>query len=242
MKFDLAVILFTATTDPAGERASYAHETLRHALSWLAFPDPVRVLVHIADDGSPAGHLENLRAIAKDEGVEAITSTNAEGRGYGASYNLATQVVHSALGPEGIVLALEDDWRAERSIPWRRFKAALLDPETAVGCVRMGYLGWTAPLRGELVASGDREAHDWAQQHYLLFDPWTAEKHVFAGHPRLESVAWERSVGPWPEGLSPQETEVAVCSKPAARVGVAWPLGYDSYHPLFSHIGTVRAR
>lgn len=239
MRTDLSVVLFTAVSDPDGERAGYARTTLATTLAHLM---SARVHVHIADDGSPVRHGVGLAEIAgAAQNVESLTYSDAQGHGYGASMNCATQVVHQATGPLGIILPLEDDWECVAPIPWRRLTQALRDETAGIECIRLGYLGWNYPhdsLRGSIVAAGDHEGHDWDQEHYILLDPNSTERHVFAGHPRLETVNFERTVGPWPEGLTAQETEVEVCKRPMARIGVAWPL--DVGMPLFRHIGTVR--
>jgi hypothetical protein len=77
-----------------------------------------------------------------------------------------------------------------------------------------------------------------------VLDPNSPEPHVFAGHPRLERVSYQREVGEWPTGMDPNETEFAVAHVRRARMGVAWPLGLDPRegYGLFAHVGTLRAR
>jgi hypothetical protein len=75
-----------------------------------------------------------------------------------------------------------------------------------------------------------------------LLDGDSPEPHVFAGHPRLETVGYQRRVGEWPEGLLPGETEFSVAHYQWARMGVVWPM--DLVKPsgdLFCHIGTIRS-
>lgn len=226
----LYIVLLTYAVDAHGARASYAEQTLRSALDNIVYDG--RMSVHIADDGSPQEHRDNLAAIAAGYAhVTGVTMTNAERRGYGASYNLASQVTHEHAD---IVLPLEDDWRLTGSLDLNRYARVLAQasPGAAVGCVRLGYLGWTQELRGRLIRL--------AEEHLLLFDPESPEPHVFAGHPRLETVAWERFVGPWPEGYDAGTTEYLVAKRDEARRGVAWPLDHDDGR--FVHIGTIQAR
>lgn len=188
--------------------------------------------MHIADDGSNAGHVDELRKIAGGYvHVKGVGSSNAERRGYGASYNIATQHVHAT--PDGIVLPLEDDWVLDRTLDLEPYAHALIQPESPISCIRMGYIGYTQPLRSQIV--------DIASVRYLLFDSRSEERHVCAGHPRLETVAWERRVGPWPEGVDPGTAEYLWCGYDAAREGVAWPLDAPK-GGWFQHIGTVQAR
>jgi hypothetical protein len=156
-----------------------------------------------------------------------LTLTNSQRRGYGANYNLATQVVHKRAD---YVLCLEDDWELLRPLPVEQYLAAL----QRFGCVRMGYIGFTQELRTTL--------------HYIKGVMWmrfyenSREPHVWAGHPRIETVAWQRAVGPWPELLEPGRTEFEVAHKPEARLGVVWPLEYiRPSGDLFCHIGTERS-
>lgn len=225
----LTVMLLTYAPSLDSPRSYYAHRTLRSTLDFLSYPGDV--WVHIADDGSDPAHVASLRELAGGYAhVRGIGATNAERRGYGASYNLATQQVHIV---PGLVLPLEDDWVLERVLDLEPYAHALIQPDSPVSCVRLGYIGYTQPLRSQIV--------DVASVRYLLFDPKSEERHVCAGHPRLETVAWEKRVGPWPEGLDPGTTEFVWCGFDEAREGVAWPLDTPAggwYH----HVGTVQAR
>lgn len=215
----LAVILLTY------DRMEYAEVTLRSTLENLAYSGQIDV--HIADDGSPDGYRERLAEIAAGYGrVARVTVSNAERRGYGASYNLATHDVHT---DHEIILPLEDDWKLQRPLD--------IDPMVRllghgdIGCIRLGYIGYTQELRAKFIW---RESYQW-----LELDPDSAEPHVFSGNPRLETVAFERNVGLWPEGLNPGETEFTVAHRRQARLGVVWPV--DLIHPkgdAFVHIGT----
>lgn len=189
----LALLLLTYED---GARST-AEPTLRAALDGIRYSGDLTV--HIADDGSVEGHVERLREIAGGyPQVTAIGVTNAARRGYGRSFNLATQAVHLMAQ---VVLPLEDDWLLTRPLDLDPLVATLMSPEPAIACIRLGYLGFTQSLRGRVV-----HTHGGPM---LLLDEQSPEPHVFSGHPRLETVAFERSVGPWPEGLAPGATEFA---------------------------------
>lgn len=209
------------------DRFDYAHKTLRSTL------DHVRtrgeLWVHIASDGDTDEYINLLAAVPESYGLYCSRS-NSQRLGYGCNYNYATQVVH---GQASAVLVLEDDWELTRDLDLDVYLQAL-DDLPNVGCIRMGYLGYTQPLRGELASAVGR--------HWLLLDPESPEPHVFAGHPRLETVEWQRRVGPWPEGLEPGQTEFAVAHIPEARQGVVWPIQeVKPYGDLFVHIGARRS-
>lgn len=229
MTRQLAIVLLTCSRERVDPRHDYARRTLLRAQNMIVHDGPVRI--HIADDGSPADNRDDLVQLAQTSGWP-VSVTNAEGRGYGASYNLATQAIHSELTSEDLVLPLEDDWLLTRPLETAIYTAPL--DEGWAGCVRLGYLGFTADLRGTIrIAAG---------QYYLLFDPESPEPHVWAGHPRLETAAWQRSVGPWPEGLDAGSTEWEVAHRPEARRGVVWPLSVAPAGDLAAHIGTAQAR
>lgn len=220
----IAIVLLTYN------RLKYAETTLTSTL------ENVKTLedrhVHIASDGDTEDYIDRLRSIAtKYVGHSRVTCSNVNRLGYGASYNAATQVVHNIEGVE-YVLPLEDDWELIRPLSIDPMIAALRD--RVFGCIRMGYVGYTQQLRCSFV--------DYMGYHYLALDPDSPEPHVFAGHPRLETVAWQRDVGPWEEGLQPGQTEWEVAKRPQARQQVAWPISQISPEgDAFAHIGAVRS-
>lgn len=215
-------------------RPDYAVPVLHSLAEHLQSSEPI--WLHIADDGSPQPYRDHLLEIAHDHWGDNVSVTNSERRGYGANFNFATQLTHQVAD---VVLPCEDDWLLTRPLDLDPLAAAVRsNPLTQ--CIRLGYLGFTQEIRGTLICAGCKSD---GSDVYLALDPDSPERHVMAGHPRLESVAWEKEVGLWPEGLDPNKTEWEVCAIPAARQGVAWPLWMNlSVGSIFSHIGTERAR
>lgn len=208
-------------------RYDYAEKTLITALEHVKTKQH-DLYVHIASDGDDDQYIEGL-AQHVYASPYALTKSNSERGGYGANYNLATQTVHTYAD---YVLVLEDDWELKRDLDVDIFIGALRELEA--GCMRLGYIGFTQPLRGEFASSHGR--------HWLRLDPSSPEPHVFAGHPRLETVTWQRSVGPWPEGLEPGQTEFSVAHIAEARYGVIWPIQeVKPYGDMFVHIGARRS-
>jgi hypothetical protein len=226
------LILLTYAASSESERSKYARMTLESALTNLRVSGSLKV--HLADDGSGPGHITALEEICKNFGVP-YSITNAKRNGYGASYNLATQACHL---DGNFFLMLEDDWRLIRPLDLDPLISAL--SEGHISCIRLGYLGWTQPLYGSLMKA--------AGMTFLAFDSESSEPHVWSGHPRLETKAFQRTVGPWPEGLDPGSTEFIVASRQETRQGgVVWPLDLgvnasQQYCSLFAHIGAVQAR
>lgn len=210
------------------ERTGYALKTLEALFKNFRYSGPVHL--HIADDGSREDHRNALRNRVAEISETSVSVSNSEGRGYGANYNAATLAIHDS---SDVVLVLEDDWEMTRDFQFDELVESLMTTNK-FGCLRLGYIGYTQQLRSEFVWHNE--------QHFLLLDPNSPEPHVFSGHPRLETVAWQRQAGLWPEGLAPGETEFAVAHRLENRRGVAWPI--DQIKPrgdLFSHVGTVKA-
>jgi hypothetical protein len=224
------LVLLTYAGSADSPRAEYAHITLENALENIVTSHDL--IVHIADDGSDPKHIKALTKIAKDSKFD-VSHTNANRGGYGASFNLATQYCHYT---GDYFIMLEDDWKLVNTLDLDPLIEAL---DAGLGCIRLGYLGWTNPLHGTI--------KKYANQSFLEFDPNSEETHVWSGHPRIETVAYQRRVGPWPEGIGPGETEFAVANRSEARIGVAWPLdasinASQQYANMFAHIGAIQAR
>jgi glycosyltransferase involved in cell wall biosynthesis len=209
-------------------RLEYAKRTLETFYRHV-YP---KIPLHIADDGSPQGYTDALIDFARMIGVHSMTVSNSQRGGYGRNVNLAHQALRER-ADYGFML--EDDWELLKPLKLDELVADMEACPT-IECMRLGYLSFTQPLWGGLCNASEN-------RKYLLLDPNSPEPHVFAGHPRLESVRYQREVGEWPEGLSPGETEFAVAHVRRARYGVAWPIGLDSREGsgYFAHIGTVRA-
>lgn len=226
----IAVTLLTCNR-PA-ERANYAFATLE-ALDKHLIPGE-DVWLHIADDGSSQTYRDTLFAMAyrlgRSKWADRVSISNSEGRGYGASFNASTQVTHLQAD---LVLPLEDDWVLQRPLDLRPIADVVR--AGVFGCVRMGYIGYTQDLRGKFVSHGGLQ--------WLLLDPDSPEPHVWAGHPRLEHVSWQRRIGSWLEGVDPGTTEFEVAKRVESREPVAWPI--DIILPsggVFAHIGTEQSR
>jgi len=217
----IAVILLTY------QRMEYARRTLESLARHLTAPEPV--WVHVADDGSPQEYRDELVSLARDLYADNVSVSNSDRRGYGGNYNAATNIVH---GIADVVLPLEDDWELIRPLDLTPIAKVLRDGH--FNCVRMNYIGYTDELRGSF--------RYYEELQWLELDPASPEKHVFSGGPRLETVAFERAIGLWPEGLQQGHTELAVAGRVEARQGVAWPV--DLIRPkgdAFVHVGTVQA-
>lgn len=231
----VGIVIFTV--EPLGAPRATAGRVLLAVLEHLRYSGELQV--HIADDGSEEpGHVEALRLIAGcDARVVAVTSSNAERGGYGRSFNLSTIFTHDACP---ILLNLEDDWLLTRDLDLDPLVETLCEPvqdggfNVPIESIRLGYVGWTAELRGRFIATPAGKM--------LYLDPESPETHVVSFGPRLNTREYERAAGVWPEGVSPGICEMTMARVPAAREGVAWPLDYGPASmredSLFAHIGT----
>lgn len=194
--------------------------------------------IHVADDNSRPDMLDQLLSTIRAMGYEPTVS-HGMGNGYGASHNAATQVIHDS---SDVILALEDDWQLMRDLPLDRIVHYFENP--LIRSVRLGYIGWTQELRGRVIKAPTGDDDDTC----LLLDPDSPEPHINAGHPRLETVAYQRAVGQWAEGIDAGAVEFAWCSLRAAREGVVWPmdLGMSASQggegQYWAHIGSTQAR
>lgn len=239
MSAKVAVNFLTYTPSMDHPRVKYAKECWKKLLLNLDYEG--ELLWHIADDGSPWEHVEDLKNLAWTYRQVIPTVSNSQHRGYGANMNMATQVIHPLAD---IVLPIEEDWELVRQFDISGLVKVLEqasqdygDPDY-IGCIRLGYLGWSNRVEGWLTQI--------ANQTFFRMDAACLETHVFAGHPRLETVEFEKRLGAWPEGIRPGYTEMEVCNRPMSRHGVAWPLdaginASQDYANLFAHVGEVQA-
>lgn len=222
----VAIVLLTAKTHE--DRARYAKATLS-SLTKLHTTHELQLF--IGDDGSGKEYQDELISVASSIGFNYITITDSNKHGYGANYNRA---MAEAQRECELILPLEDDWELTHEFDLDPIVNVLRDG--VFDSVRMGYVGYTQELRAKFV---------WCNNlHWLELDPDSHEPHVFSGHPRLETVAYQKRVGPWPEDLTPGETEWFVATQlKEARKRVAIPIGLhgDLRDGIFAHIGTVKS-
>ena len=210
------------------DRMKEAKITLESVAQNLRAEDD-EIWLHIADDGSSQEYRDELLELGRSLYGSNVSITNSNRGGYGGNYNKATQVVHHMAD---LILPLEDDWQLRRELDLAPMAKVLR--EGHFNCVRMGYIGYTDELRATM---------RWYENlHWLEFHPSSPEKHIWTGGPRLETVAFERSLGPWPDHMEQGQTELEVCGREQAKEGIAWPIDLISARGnAFVHIGTYKA-
>lgn len=213
----LAIVLLTYN------RLDYAQKTLEYAIRHCKYSGDLHV--HIADDGSPDDYVHQLMITAGSLGLNP-TYTITPRRGYGGSYNAAMKTL---LNEVDYVLPLEDDWQLTEDLNLD-FLTGVLEDESRINCIRLGYIGYFHPLFAEFLYIRNH--------HFLLLDPKSPSQYIFSGGPRVERISYTREIGPWLELAPAGETELDVCRRDASRNGVAWPV--DLIKPsggLFVHFG-----
>lgn len=234
----LCICLLTYTGgDPrtSNHRFDCAERTLASVLQNLRTSLPTHV--HIAHDDSPPEHIAHFAEMVRFAGLQNPSVSNSHRRGYGANYNAATLLTHEF----DYILPLEDDWELVRQLDLDVFVSWLdgsgaraYDEGRKFNSIRMGYLGSTQPIHGTIIHG--------IGGSMLLLHPDSHELHVFSGHPRLDTVEYQRRIGFWPEGNTPGETEIQVSRRREAREGILWPMDWiRTTGDLFKHIGDIKS-
>lgn len=208
-------------------RLEDALQTIRSVKEHLVWPN---VGWHIADDGSPEGYVDQLRAEI-GPGYE-VTVTNAQPdriangnhQQVGRNMNLGAK---EAFRRADLVLWLEDDWELKEDLNLGPF-VNLLQERSEIGMVRLGYLH--LDLEAEILGAA---GNLW----WLL--KRTGHHYTFAGHPSLRHKRFYDCYGEYDEGLDIGATEDTFCSRFENKVdgpGIVWPawLGERIFYDHFS--------
>lgn len=197
------------------KRTECAVRTIQALRRNLIYPS---LVWHIADDGSPNGHLDAL-----GEAIDGPYSvTNANRQGVGVSQNLG---MDAALAKADFILWLEDDW--ELSAPFDLTPCVqLLMEDASIGMVRLGYI--SPGIQGELIPGAGRL---W----------WRLKKgptYTFTGHAALRHRRFCQAYGYYQAGLAPGATELHYCGTFNGREGpdIVVPAFTGEWGP-FGHIG-----
>ena len=197
------------------KRTEMARRTIMAVQRHLSYP---HLAFHIADDGSPAEHLEALRELAPDAAV-----SNAERKGVGRSMNLGQAACWQRAD---YVLWLEDDWELEHPFDLRPC-VELMHEREDVGMVRLGYI--SPGIEGQLISGAGR----------LWWKLRKGETYTFTGHASLRHRRFVDAYGYYQEGLPPGETELHMCGAFNRKEGpsVVVP-AFTGEWGVFGHIGS----
>jgi hypothetical protein len=202
---DLPRLTVCITTTEDHDQNERGLRAIRTTLSNLRYSGPL--LVHIADGGSSQDYRRLCLELAASFPTDGYSVSNGQGRGYGASHNLALQQLHALAG---IFLMVEDDYELVRPLDLDVLVPAFFDKDW-VGCIRLAQLEF--PTRGQVVDIGGLR--------YLNLDQ-ESKCAVWTHAPRLETRRFQREQGEWPEGVAVDKTRASVARK--AREGILWPL------------------
>lgn len=206
-------------------RTDVALRTIAAARQYLRYPD---LRWYVADDGSPEEHF--YAVINALDGAHVL-GTHWERRGYGANANAAW---HYADGTSALTFWLEDDWELRAPLDLYVY-AALLMESAEIGMVRLGTLN--LDMRGRTWAHGGRVYWKLDKEPHIEGTP------VFTGHPSLRHRRYREAYGPYPEGLTPGDTELAYAWQfrmgPQDAPAIVWPADYPAAG-FFGHIGSIK--
>lgn len=207
------------------ERTDVALRTIAAAREFLRYSGDL--LWYVADDGSRPEHVAAVREAVGSE----LWGWHSVRRGYGGNANAAWLEADK----RGVLtLWLEDDWQLTQPLDLYPY-AALLMESAEIGMVRLGNLN--------LDIRGRTWAHNGLLYWKLDKEPHIEGTPVFTGHPSLRHRRYRDAYGPYPEGLTPGETELGYAwqfriGSPDAP-GIVWPADYPTWG-LFAHIGAVK--
>lgn len=176
---------------------------------------------HLADDGSGEEHLNKLREAIGP--TYAVTVSDAARKGVGHSMNLGME---ACLKRADYILWLEDDWELVQPFDLTPC-VKLLEERQDIGMVRLAYI--SPGIEAQLVSGAGRL---WWKLH-------KGPTYTFTGHASLRHRRFCEAYGPYPSGLTPGETELAMCGKFNNSDGpaVALPAWTGEWGP-FHHIGS----
>lgn len=204
------------------KRTDVALRTIASAREYLHYDGDL--IWYVADDGSPAEHVDAVREMLPD------APWHSERRGYGANANVAWQAADSY---SPLTFWLEDDWELQTPLDLTPYAQALNDEE--LGMIRLGYLN--RGIGGSVVAAAGRLY--WRLYH----EPVEGVELVFTGHPALRHKRYRDAYGFYPEGLTPGDTELGYAfqyrKQHTGAPWIVWPVDYPA-NGLFGHIGTVK--
>jgi hypothetical protein len=186
----LAIVMVTY------KRTALAVETVNSFSINLNYPKELRQW-YIADDGSPAEHVQAILDELDKHGEKLYGFHNEKlGEGYnaGKGWNLGLLKGHE-ISP--IILWLEDDWQLRTKLDVRPYVRLLLDRED-IGLVRLGHLavGNTVEIVG----------HDGI--HYLEY--MRGRQYCYSGNPHLRHRRFSENYGMFAEDRNPGEMELAM--------------------------------
>lgn len=209
-------------------RTDVALRTIAAARQYLSYGGPL--YWYVADDGSP---VEHVRAVW--DALDWVSTDRLIGhsvrRGYGGNCNAAWAIADQ-IG--ALTFWLEDDWELRQPLDLYAY-ACLLMETSEIGMVRLGALN--LDIRARTWAYGGRVYWKLDREPHIEGTP------VFTGHPSLRHRRYRDAYGPYPEGLTPGETELAYAyqfrqGSPDAP-GIVWPADYPPWG-FFGHIGSVK--
>lgn len=218
----LAIVMVTY------KRTALAVETVRSFSEHLNYPKEFRQW-YIADDGSPAEHIQAILDELKLHGETLYGFHNEKfGEGYnaGKGWNRGLLKGHE-LSP--FVLWIEDDWQLRVSLDILPYIQLLQDRDD-IGLVRLGHLAVGSDVR--------IEGH--AGIHYLNYLKNT--QYAYSGNPHLRHRRFSETYGMFAEDRNPGLMELAMDDNFRTKEGpMIWRPADIPGWGIIGHLGTDKS-
>ena len=212
--------VYEPSDDTERTRLAAAEEAIRSWLYHLVYPYPM--LLHIADDGSPAKDYTPRLLSAADSWTQkfSLVTTSIQQRGgVGASLNRG---IRQALENGDLLMYLVDDWVAFEPLslmPW----VNLLEYDPSIGAVRLSH------PHPDLTGTIKNTDYGWVMKldrhHY-----------AFGFRPTLYHRRFFEAYGAFPEGTSAWECEriynEAFCRMAGPDIVYALPDFFEPRYPM----------
>jgi glycosyltransferase involved in cell wall biosynthesis len=184
------------------------------------------VQLHIADDGSAPGYLDEIRADFPARFVHSVSVTPH--KGWAVNANTA---LRQAFSETPFVFLIEDDYVAIRHLDLSR-GVSLLEAVPRLGLVRYdGIEGHKFMLR---LCEADTRI---GRVHYLWIQKDSPATYIYSNRPHLVHARFHRQYGYYSGGLALGSTEMVFAEKFKFTEGPEIAVLSDGVDRAFDHIG-----
>lgn len=199
------------------KRTELALGTIRHLKKNMIFDGDLHW--HIADDGSPNGHVDALVQELRDQKNVTISNSNRGGVGHSMNVGMGYCLEHS-----NYILWLEDDWFLTRRFDVEEYLHLFREYED-IGMIRLAYV--SPGLAADLIHTSNNR---------LWWKLRKGPQYTFVGHASLRTKKFCNVYGKYKVGLPPGATELYMCGTFNGTTGptVAIP-AEDGIYGIFAH-------
>jgi hypothetical protein len=205
-------------------RPQEVRRTIRALHHYLSYKGTVRL--HIADDGSRPGYLDEIRADFPPRWIHSVSVTPHQG--WAANVN---QALRQVFAETPYVFLIEDDYVARRPVDLSR-GVALLEAAPRLGLIR--YDG----VEGHQFILHLCEAETMAGRvHYLWVRKESPATYVYSNRPHLVHRRFHAHYGYYSTGLALGSVEMVFAEKVKMTEGPEIAVLSDGIDRAFDHVG-----